>query len=86
MQGKDNYNKKELTRTDYAALLDELLEMDYSNEDTNTPLKLLTSRINLIPCRCTPELIASHTFCQTCRLIVDVNKTLIDVFDNKAGK
>jgi hypothetical protein len=82
----NNFNKKELTKDDYVVLLSQLQAMNYSDEDTNTPLKLLMNRVGIIPCRCTPTLIESQKFCNTCRLMENVNELLIDLFEDKADE
>ena len=89
MDNEDNDDTHKIivrTPDDLTRLYNEFLKLNYDDPETNTPLKLMSARVNIIGCGCSPEMISSRKFCENCLRIERVNSSLLRVFKNDGMK
>lgn len=57
-------------------------QLDSNLKQYGSPLSLFSKRLKKIGCRCEAEAMRRGIFCDTCRLLVNVNRYMLDLFKN----
>jgi hypothetical protein len=92
MSDKDNNNrsdkhgdKKERTSSEFLSLYNQLKAINLSVEnDTPTIISVLATRLSIIGCTCSYEMIHSvpQQFCLSCKVLTPINNELLEAFSD----